>query len=67
MAKELSRVGAVGLELTREDVIDLKHKARAVRRKAQCREVSSDIIDELTAIVKSLNQIDAEITGVLDD
>lgn len=67
MAKELSRVGAVGLELTREDVIDLIYQVRAVKRKAQCREVSSDIIDELVAIVKSLNQIDAEITGVLDD
>lgn len=67
MAKELSRVGAVGLELTREDVIDLIYKAKAVRRKAQCREVNSDIIGEISAVIKSLNKIDAEITGVLDD
>lgn len=67
MAKELSRVGAVGLELTREDVIDLIYKAKAVRRKAQCREVSSDIIGEISAAIRSLNKIDAEITGVLDD
>lgn len=67
MAKELNRVGVVGLELTREEVIDLIYQVRAVKRKAQCREVSSDIIDELATIAKSLNQIDAEITGVLDD
>ena len=67
MAKELNRVGAVGLELTREDVIDLIYKVKAVKRKAQCREVNCDIIDELATIVKSLNQIDAEITAVLDD
>ena len=67
MAKKLKRVGVVGLELTREEVIDLTSKIDAVTRKAQCREVNCDIIDMLTHVSSELSAIDDAITDILED
>jgi hypothetical protein len=66
MAKELTRNGVVGLELTREEVIDLSYQVKAVLRKAQCREVNCDVIDELDEVCKALASIDDMITEILD-
>lgn len=67
MAKKLTRVDVVGLELTREEVIDLTSKIDAVARKAQCREVNCDIIDMLTHVSSELSAIDDAITDILED
>ena len=66
MAKDLTRNGVVGLELTREEVIDLAHKVQGVLRKAQCREVNCDVLDMLDKVSSSLSAIDAEITDILE-
>ena len=66
MAKELTRNGVVGLELTREEVIDLSYRAKAVLRKAQCREVNCDIIDALDEVCAKLGDIDHDITEILE-
>ena len=66
MAKELTRNGVVGLELTREEVIDLSYKVKAVLRKAQCREVNCDIIDALDEVCNKLGDIDHNITEIIE-
>ena len=63
----LTRVGTKGLELTREEVIDLVYKVQGIIRKAQCREVNCDIIDMLDKVSSELCVIDAEITEILDE
>lgn len=63
----LTRVGTKGLELTREEVIDLVYKVQGIIRKAQCREVNCDIIDMLDKVSSELGAIDAEITNILDE
>lgn len=65
MAK-LTRVGTKGLELTREEVIDLAHEVQGIIRKAQCREVSCEILCMLDKVSSELSAIDAEITDILD-
>lgn len=65
MSKELTRNGVVGLELTREEVIDLSYRVRALMRKAQCREVNCDIIDMVDDVRSQLEAIDYEITKIL--
>lgn len=67
MAKELTRVGIVGLEVTREEIIDIKESLRAVMRKAQCREVNEEIIDSISSVVNELGKIDRKITTELDE
>ena len=63
----LTRVGTKGLELTREEVIDLVYKVQGIIRKAQCREVNCDIIDMLDKVSSELCVIDAGITEILDE
>lgn len=65
MAK-LTRVGTKGLELTREEVIDLAHEVQGIIRKAQCREVNCEILCMLDKVSSELSAIDAEITDILD-
>jgi hypothetical protein len=65
MAK-LTLVGTKGLELTREEIIDLKFKIDALERKAACREVNCDILTSLDKIASELNALDLEITDILE-
>ena len=67
MAKKLTRVGVVGLELTREEVVDVIAKIDALVRKAECREVNSDVIDILDEARGVLDRADIEITQILED
>jgi hypothetical protein len=67
MAKELSRVGAVGLELTREEVVDVIGTIDAIVRKAQCREVNEDVIDILDEARNKLDEADTIITAILEE
>lgn len=67
MVKELTRVGIVGLELTREEIIDIKESLRAVMRKAQCREVNEEIIDSISSVINELVKIDRNIGTELDE
>ena len=62
----LTRVGTKGLELMREEVIDLAHNVQSIIRKAQCREVNCDILDMLDKVSSELSTIDAEITDILE-
>ena len=66
MAKELTRTGIVGLELTREEVIDVAHRIRAIERKAACREVNCDILDMLAVASKYLDDIDNKMTEIIE-
>ena len=60
MAKELKRIGVVGLELTREEVNDILGDVKALIRKAQCREVNCVVLDPLSHIEDELDE-DEEI------
>jgi hypothetical protein len=66
MAK-LTRNGVVGLELTREEIADAIANIDAIVRKAQCREVNSDVIDILDEARGILDRADSEITQILED
>ena len=66
MAK-LTRNGVVGLELTREEVIEVGFAVAAIIRKAQCREVNCDIVDALSNVSEALDRIDGEITEILEE
>ena len=66
MAKELTRTGIVGLELTREEVADAIGLIDAIIRKAQCREVNCDVLDCLSSAKKSLEESDDAITEILE-
>jgi hypothetical protein len=66
MAK-LTRVGTKGLELTREEVIDLGFKADALVRKAQCREVNQDVLDLIQDAVEKFTDADKLITEILEE
>lgn len=66
MAK-LTRNGVVGLELTREEIVDAFANIDAIVRKAQCREVNSDVIDILYEARDILDRADREITQILED
>ena len=62
----LTLVGTKGLELTREEIIDLKFRVDAIERKAACREVNSDILTSLDRIASEINALDLEITDILE-
>lgn len=66
MAK-LTRNGVVGLELTREEIVDAIANIDAIVRKAQCREVNSDVLDILDEARGVLDKADIEITKILED
>ena len=63
---DLTRNGIVGLELTREEVIDLKGKLCGVKRKAECREVNCDILDMLAEIADKLELVEFELTQIIE-
>ena len=67
MAKKLTRVGVAGLELTREEVVDVIAKIDALVRKAECREVNSDVIDILDEARGVLDRADIEISKILEE
>lgn len=66
MAKELTRTGIVGLELTREEVNDVLGAVRSLIRKAQCREVNQVVIDKLSHVEDELDAVDSTLTGILE-
>ena len=66
MAK-LTRNGVVGLELTREEIVDAIANIDAIVRKAQCREVNDDVIDILVEARGALDTADNAITEILED
>ena len=63
---ELTLNGTKGLELTREEVIDLGFKADALVRKAQCREVNQDVLELIQDAVEKFTEIDNLITNILE-
>ena len=63
----LTRNGVVGLELTREEVIEACMAVKSIQRKAQCREVNCDIIDALEKVRVALVEIDSNITEILEE
>ena len=66
MSKELTRVGVVGLELTREEVADAMGAVNAIIRKAQCREVNQIVIDTLRNAREELYRADRTLTAILE-
>lgn len=66
MAKELTRVGVVGLELTREEIADAMGAVDAIIRKAQCREVNQIVLDQLSNAREYLDMADSSLTGILE-
>jgi hypothetical protein len=63
---ELTLNGTKGLELTREEVIDLGFKADALVRKAQCREVNQDVLYLIQDASEKLDEADRIITEILE-
>ena len=66
MAKELTRTGVVGLELTREEVNDILGEVKSLIRKAQCREVNEIVLNQLYHIEDELDAVDSALTGILE-
>lgn len=66
MAKELTRTGIVGLELTREEVNDVLGAVKSLIRKAQCREVNQVVINQLSHVEDELDAVDSTLTGILE-
>lgn len=58
--------GTKGLELTREEVIDLSFKVSALVRKAQCREVNQDVLYLIQDASEKLDEADIIITKILE-
>lgn len=56
-----------GLIKTREEAIDLRFRIIALKRKAQCREVNTDILDRLLDAANLLASIDEDITKLLEE
>lgn len=52
---------------TREEVIDLRYKVEAAMRKAQCRAVDCDTVDELGRIACQLAALDEHLTELIGD
>lgn len=67
MVKELTRTGIVGLELTREELADVRGCLSSLIRKAQCRAVNCDVIDLLGVAANTLEKVDIELTGIIGD
>ena len=65
--KDLTRTGVVGLELTREEIADVTGQIEAIIRKAQCREVKCEILDQLVNAKEILEKADMGITEILED
>ena len=63
---DLTLNGTKGLELTREEAIDLGFKTYALVRKAQCREVNEDVIDLIRDASEKLDEADRMITEILE-
>ena len=63
---ELTLNGTTGLELTREEVIDLSFKVSALVRKAQCREVNQDVLFLIQDASEKLDEADILITNILN-
>lgn len=56
-----------GLIATREEAIDLFYRVKALSRKAQCRQVNCDILNCLERACDYLDEVDEQITNLLDD
>jgi hypothetical protein len=56
-----------GLLDTREEAIELRFKIIALKRKAQCREVNSNILERLMYAANMLADVDEEITKLLEN
>ena len=63
---DLTLNGTKGLELTREDAIDLGFKVYALVRKAQCREVNQNVIDLIRDANEKLDEAVEIITEILE-
>jgi hypothetical protein len=63
---ELTLNGTKGLELTREEVIDLSFKVSALARKAQCREVNQDVLYLIQDASEKLDEADIIIAKILE-
>ena len=63
---DLTLNGTKGLELTREDAIDLGFKVYALVCKAQCREVNEDVIDLIRDASEKLDEAVGIITEILE-
>ena len=49
---------------TREEVVELHYKALALLRKAQCRQVNCEIIDQIQEVADILEAIDECMTDI---
>ena len=57
----------VGLIKTREEIIDLLFATEALGRKAQCRAVHGDIIDQIHDVSQRMRLIDHDLTELIGD
>ena len=64
--EDLTLNGTKGLELTREEAIDLGFKVYALVCKAQCREVNEDVIDLIRDASEKLDEAVGIITEILE-
>lgn len=55
------------LQLTRENVIDIKGQLDALTRKAQCRSIACDVVDMLAKASEKLEAIDELLTEMIGD
>lgn len=63
---DLTLNGTKGLELTREEAIELGFKVSALVCKAQCREVNQDVLGLIQDASEKLHEADRIITEILE-
>ena len=64
MSKMMEKVGLIK---TREEIIDLLFATEALGRKAQCRAVHGDIIDQIHDVSQRMRLIDHDLTELIGD
>jgi hypothetical protein len=52
---------------TREEVVELHYNALALLRKAQCRQVNCEIIDQIQEVADILEAIDERMIEIIGD
>lgn len=55
------------MKQTREDIIDLWHRLKALEQKAACREVNCEVLDNLQAAIAAMESAFITINNIITD
>lgn len=55
------------MKQTREDIIDLWHRLKALEQKAACREVNCEVLDNLQTAIAAMESAFITINNIITD